>query len=100
MKEPGHSYLYSGTFKTSGTSSNMSLNAPLAIVSTNNVGWFRLKAARAAMLDDYGDPITIVAAIGASTNGANWGFSTSPAGTYKATYDIALQRFRIVRTGP
>lgn len=97
-KEEGHAYLYSGSFTTTGSSSNMSLNAPKTVVGANNVGWFRLKAARTSMLDDYGDKITIVSPVGASSGGANWGFSLSPVGTYKATYDIALHRFRIVRT--
>jgi hypothetical protein len=101
MKEAGHRYLYSGTFQTNGSSSNMSLNAPLAALGGDvwGKGWFRLKSGRSAMTDSYGDLVTIISPVGASSGGGNWGFSTSPAGTYKATYDIALQRLRIVRTG-
>jgi len=101
MKEPDHPYLYTGTFQTNGTSSNMSLNAPLSVLDGDiwGKGWFRLKAARAAMVDDYGDLITIVAPVGPSSGGANWGFSLSPVGTYKATYDLALGRFRAVLIG-
>ncbi len=98
--EEGTRYRYSGTFRTNGGSANMSLNAPLS--ANDDVwgkGWFRLESARANMVDDYGDLITKVAPIGPSTGGANWGFSTAPAGTYKATYDLALNRFRIVRIG-
>lgn len=101
MKEADHPYLYSGTFQTNGASANMSINAPLAFVNSNyyGMGWFRLIAARTAMTDDYGALIDKIGPVGASGNGANYGFSTSPAGTYKATYDLALQRFRIVRIG-
>ncbi|MBZ4187593.1 hypothetical protein K7B07_01730 [Niabella sp. 3A5MI-3] len=101
VRDPDNKYLFTGTFQTTGGSSNMSLNAPLAALGGDvwGRGWFRLAAARAAMKDDYGDLITTVGAVGASTGGANWGFSTSPAGTYKASYDLVLQRFRIVRTG-
>lgn len=101
VRDPGNKYLFSGTFQTTGGSSNMSLNAPLAVLGGDvwGKGWFRLAAARTAMKDDYGDLITTVGAVGASSGGANWGFSTSPAGTYKASYDLVLQRFRIVRTG-
>lgn len=101
MKEDGNKYRYTGTFQTSGSSSNISFNSPLA-VSGDNVwgeGWFRMTAGRGDMKDDYGDPISIVGAVGPSGGGANWGFSTSPAGTYKATYDIALERLRLVRIG-
>ncbi len=98
-KEAEHPYLYSGTFQTNGSSSNMSLNAPLAALGGDiwGKGWFRLKAGRSAMRDDYNDLITIVAPVGPSSGGANWGFSLSPVGTYKATYDLALQRFRVVK---
>ncbi|ANH81719.1 hypothetical protein A8C56_12665 [Niabella ginsenosidivorans] len=101
MRDPDNKYLFAGTFQTTGGSSNMSLNAPLAVLGGDvwGKGWFRLSAARAVMKDDYGDLITIVGAVGASSGGANWGFSTSPAGTYKASYDLVLQRFRIVRIG-
>ncbi|MCF3111915.1 hypothetical protein LL912_24215 [Niabella sp. CC-SYL272] len=101
IRDPDNKYLFSGSFQTTGGSSNMSLNAPLAALSGDvwGKGWFRLAAARAAMKDDYSDLITTVGAVGASSGGANWGFSTSPAGTYKASYDLVLQRFRIVRTG-
>jgi hypothetical protein len=101
MKEAEHPYLFTGTFQTNGTSSNMSLNAPLSVLGGDvwNKGWFRLKAGRPAMVDNYNDLITIIAPVGASAGGGNWGFSTSPVGTFKATYDIALQRFRIVRIG-
>jgi hypothetical protein len=100
-KEAEHPYLFTGTFQTNGSSSNMSLNAPLAVLGGDvwGKGWFRLKAARTAMRDDYNDLITIVAPVGASSGGANWGFSLSPVGTYKATYDLALQRFRVVWIG-
>ncbi len=99
MKEAEHPYLFTGTFQTNGSSSNMSLNAPMAAVGADvwTKGWFRLKAGRSAMRDDYNDLITIVAPVGPSSGGANWGFSLSPVGTYKATYDLALQRFRLVR---
>lgn len=101
MKEEGDNYRFTGTFQTTGSSSNMSFNAPLAVVADNvwGEGWFRLKAGRADMRDDYGDLVTTVSAVGASSGGANWGFSTAPVGTYKATYDIALERLRLVRIG-
>lgn len=100
MKESNHDYLYTGTFKTSGNSDNMSLNAPMTVNSDVwGKGWFRMPAARTAMRDDYNSLITKVGPVGASSGGANWGFSLAPAGTFKATYDIALQRFRVVRTG-
>lgn len=101
MKEDGNKYRYTGTFQTSGSSSNISFNSPLAVSGDNafGEGWFRMTAGRAAMTDDYGDPISIVGAVGPSGGGANWGFSTYPEGTYKATYDIALERLRLVRTG-
>lgn len=101
MKDPDHPYLYTGTFQTNGSSSNMSLNAPLAVLDGDiwGKGWFRLKAGRAAMVDDYGDVVTIVAPVGPSGGGANWGFSLSPVGTYKVTYDLALERFRAVWIG-
>ena len=100
MKEADHPYLYSGTFKTNGGSNNMSLNAPMtANTDVWGKGWFRLTAGRPAMVDDYNNSITKVGPVGASSGGANWGFSLSPTGTYKATYDIALHRFRLVRTG-
>ena len=104
-KEANHPNLYTGTFKTSGGSNNISINAPWAFVSDNGYGkgWFRLTAARANMRDDYNDLISKVGAIGASGNGANYGFSVSngsnTTGTFKATYDIALERLRIVRIG-
>lgn len=102
IRDNQNKYLFKGTFRTNGTSSNMSLNAPLAVTGADvwNKGWFRLAAARAAMVDDYGDLVTIVAPIGPSSGGANWGFSTSPVGTYEASYDLILNRFRIVRIGP
>lgn len=101
MKEANHPYLYTGTFQCNGSSTNISLNAPLTFVNSNyyGMGWFRLIAARAAMTDDYGSLIDKIGPVGASGNGANYGFSTSPIGTYKATYDLALQRLRIVRIG-
>ena len=100
VKETEHPYLYSGTFKTSGNSDNMSLNAPLAANSDVwGKGWFRMVGGRPTMVDDYNQLITKVGPVGASGGGANWGFSLSPAGTYKATYDLALQRFRVVRIG-
>jgi len=101
VRDPDNKYLFRGTFQTTGSSSNMSLNAPLAVLGGDvwGKGWFRLVAARAAMKDDYGDLITVVGAVGASSGGVSWGFSTSPAGTYQATYDIILQRLRIVRIG-
>lgn len=100
QKESDHPYLYTGTFKTTGNSDNMSLNAPQSANSDVwGKGWFRMTAARANMKDDYGSLITRVGPVGASTGGANWGFSLSPRGTFKATYDIVLQRFRVVRTG-
>jgi hypothetical protein len=104
-KESNHPYLYTGTFKTSGGSNNISINAPWAFVSDNGYGkgWFRLTAARTNMRDDYNDLISKVGAIGASGNGANYGFSvsnyTNTTGTFKATYDIGLERLRIVRIG-
>ncbi|WP_409966062.1 hypothetical protein PIECOFPK_02559 [Mycovorax composti] len=102
MRDSQNKYLFKGTFKTIGSSSNMSLNAPLAVTGDDvwNKGWFRLIAARAAMVDDYGDPVTIIGPVGASSGGANWGFSTSPAGTYEASYDLILNRLRLVRIGP
>lgn len=99
MKEEGNKYRFTGTFQTSGSSANISFIAPLAVIDGNSNGWFRLQTGRASMLDDYGDKITIVSAVGPISGGANWGFSTSPAGTYKATYDIALERLRLVRIG-
>ncbi|MGC4234868.1 MAG: hypothetical protein QM594_17945 [Niabella sp.] len=101
-RDSKNKYLYTGTFRTNGSSSNMSLNAPLAATGADvwNKGWFRLAAARSAMVDDYGDLVTIVAPVGPSTGGVAWGFSTSPVGTYSASYDLILNRFRIVRTGP
>lgn len=100
QKETDHTYLYSGTFKTTGNSDNMSLNAPLAAnTDVWGKGWFRMVAARANMKDDYGNLVTKVGPVGASSGGANWGFSLSPRGTFKVTYDIVLQRFRVVRTG-
>jgi hypothetical protein len=105
-KEAGHDLLYSGTFRTSGVNSaNISINAPLAFVNDNyyGKGWFRLTAARANMRDDYNDLISKIGAVGASGNGANYGFTVSnagrPTGTFVATYDIGLERLRIVRTG-
>lgn len=99
MRDAVNKYLFTGTFTTNGASSNMSLNAPLAVLGGDiwGKGWFRLAAARNTMIDDYGDLVTTVGPVGASTGGANWGFSTSPAGTYKASYDLALQRFRLVK---
>jgi hypothetical protein len=101
MKEANHAFLYTGTFQTNGASANMSLNAPLAFVNSNyyGMGWFRLIAARAAMTDDYGALVDKIGPVGASGNGANYGFSLLSVGTYKATYDIALQRLRLVRIG-
>jgi hypothetical protein len=105
MREAAHSNLYSGTFKTNGNSANISLNAPWAFVSDNGYGkgWIRLPAARTAMRDDYNDLIDKMGAVGASGGGANYGFSVSngaaTSGTFKATYDLGLDRLRIVRTG-
>lgn len=100
VRDADNKYLFTGTFQTNGSSSNMSLNAPMTVNSDVwGKGWFRLVAGRSAMKDDYGDLVTKVGPVGPSTGGANWGFSTSPAGTYKASYDIALQRFRLVRIG-
>lgn len=101
VRDPDNKYLFKGSFQTTGGSSNMSLNAPLAALGGDvwGKGWFRLLAARADMKDAYGDLITIVGAVGASSGGVSWGFSTSPAGSYQATYDLVLQRFRIVRIG-
>jgi hypothetical protein len=104
-KEAGHDFLYTGTFQTSGGSNNISINAPLEFVNDNyyGKGWFRLTGARANMRDDYNDLVSKVGAVGGSTNGANYGFSVSNVGkntgTFEATYDIALERLRIVRTG-
>jgi len=98
MKEAGHDYLYTGTFKTTGSSVNLNFTAPKAVIGANN-GWFRLTAARANMKDDYGDPIDIVGAVGPSSTTPNYGFSHNVAGTFKATYDIALQRLRLIRIG-
>ena len=99
-KEANHLYLYSGTFQTTNNSDNISLNAPwTANTDVWGKGWFRMTAGRSAMKDDYGSLITKVGPVGASSGGANWGFSLSPKGTFKATYDIALQRLRVVRTG-
>src|SRR5690606_20309894 len=99
VRDATNKYLFTGTFTTNGASSNMSLNAPVAVLGGDiwGKGWFRLVAARNNMIDDYGDLVTIVGPVGPSGGGANWGFSTSPAGTYKASYDLALQRFRLVR---
>jgi len=101
MRDEQNKYLFSGTFQSNTSSSNMSFNAPLSVLGGDvwGRGWFRMVAARNAMKDDYGDLVTTVGAVGASGGGANWGFSTSPAGTYKASYDIFLQRLRLVRVG-
>ena len=104
VREADHPYLFTGTFQTNGTSSNISLNAPLsANADVWGKGWFRMPAARTAMRDDYNDLITKVAPVGASSGGANWGFSLSnfgnATGTFKATYDLLLDRFRVVRIG-
>lgn len=99
-RDPNNKYLFTGSFQTMGTSSNMSLNAPLSANSDVwGKGWFRLPAGRSAMKDDYGDLVTKIGPVGPSGGGAGWGFSTSPIGTYKASYDLILERFRIVRTG-
>jgi len=95
MKEAGHSYLYTGTFQTSGSSVNISFTAPKDVIGSG--GWFRLTAARANMKDDYGDPIDIVGAVGPSSTSPNYGFSHNTAGTFKATYDLALQRLRLIK---
>lgn len=95
MKEAGHSYLYTGTFQTTGSSVNISFTAPKAVIG--NGGWFRLTDQRANMKDDYGDPIDIVGAVGPSGTSPNYGFSHNTAGTFKATYDLALQRLRLIR---
>ncbi|TZF83226.1 hypothetical protein FW774_13120 [Pedobacter sp. BS3] len=97
MKEAGHSYLYTGTFKTTGSAVNISFTAPKDVIGSG--GWFRLTAARANMKDDYGDFIDIVGAVGPSGTSPNYGFSHNMAGTFKATYDLALQRLRLIRTG-
>lgn len=99
MRDATNKYLFTGTFTTNGSSSNMSLNAPVAALSGDiwGRGWFRMVGARNNMTDDYGDLVTTVGPVGPSGGGANWGFSTSPAGTYKASYDLALQRFRLVK---
>ncbi|WP_316811370.1 hypothetical protein [Pedobacter heparinus] len=98
MKEPGHAFLYTGTFKTTGNSVNLNFTAPKALINSTN-GWFRLLSARANMKDDYGDPIDIVSAVGLISAGTNYGFSHNTAGTFKATYDMALERLRLIRTG-
>src|SRR5690606_41883611 len=89
MRDVTNKYLFTGTFTTNGGSSNMSLNAPSAALGGDiwGRGWFRLATARNAMTDHYGDLVTIVGPVGPSGGGANRGFSTSPAGTYKASYD-------------
>lgn len=104
VKEADHPFLYSGTFQTNGNSSNISLNAPMTANNDAwNKGWFRLVSARANMRDIYNDMITIIGPVGRSTAGAGWGFSVSnfggATGTFKATYDLALERLRIVRIG-
>jgi hypothetical protein len=63
-------------------------------------GWFRLIAARANMKDDYGDLISIVGPVGIISGGVNYGFAVETPGTFEATYDIYLKRFRVVRIGP
>jgi len=98
MKEAGHSYLYTGTFRTTGSSVNLNFTVPKALIGSNN-GWFRLTNARANMKDDYGDFIDIVGAVGPSTTAPNYGFSHNTAGTFKATYDMALERLRLIRIG-
>jgi hypothetical protein len=98
MKESGHSFLYTGTFKTTGNSVNLNFTAPKDLINSTN-GWFRLLSARANMKDDYGDPIDIVSAVGLISAGTNYGFSHNTAGTFKATYDMALERLRLIRTG-
>jgi hypothetical protein len=105
FKEAAHDNLFTGTFSTTGESNNISLNAPYNVVQDNynGKGWFRLVAARANMRDDYNDLVSKIGAVGVINGGANWGFSVSnfgkPSGTFEATYDIALERLRIVRTG-
>ena len=98
MKEAGHPFLYTGTFKTTGNAVNLNFTAPKAVINSTN-GWFRLISARANMKDDYGDPIDIVSAVGLITAGTNYGFSHNIAGTFKATYDMGLERLRLIRTG-
>ncbi|MBB5438848.1 putative small lipoprotein YifL [Pedobacter sp. AK017] len=98
MKEANHNFLYTGTFKTTGNSVNLNFTAPKEFVNSTN-GWFRLLSARANMKDDYGDPIDIVSAVGLISAGTNYGFSHNTAGTFKATYDMALERLRLIRTG-
>lgn len=97
LKETGHSYLYTGTFQTAGSAVNISFTAPKDIMGSG--GWFRLIDQRANMKDDYGDPIDIVGAVGPSSTSPNYGFSHNRAGTFKATYDLALQRLRLIRIG-
>jgi hypothetical protein len=98
MKEQDHSFLYTGTFKTTGSAVNLNFTAPKSLINSTN-GWFRLLSARANMKDDYGDPIDIVSAVGLISAGTNYGFSHNTAGTFKATYDMALERLRLIRTG-
>lgn len=102
MKEADHTYLFTGTFKTTGAV-NISFNAPMSAINfateKDKRGWFRLVDQRANMKDDYGDLISTVGPVGIISGGVNYGFSVDNAGTYKATYDIYLKRLRIIRTG-
>lgn len=96
-REVEHKYIYSGEFTTAG-GVNISFMAPKsALPSVGNVGWFRLPAARANMKDAYGDLISQIAPVGASSSGANYGISLTGNRNYHASYDLVTYRLRIVQ---
>ncbi|MDR0575050.1 MAG: DUF4625 domain-containing protein [Tannerella sp.] len=94
-KEAEHNFIYSGHFRTAG-GVNINFQAPKASL-VGNTGWFRLSAARANMKDTYGDPVSIIKPVGASGNGANYGFSLTGNTDWYATYDLITYRLRIVK---
>ncbi|MDR2563655.1 MAG: DUF4625 domain-containing protein [Prevotellaceae bacterium] len=94
-RETQHPYIYSGEFTTVG-GANISFTAPKTAM-VGNTGWFRLPAARANIKDSYGDLVSAIKPVGASSNGANYGISLPANKNYYATYDLITYRLRIIQ---